>query len=215
MLELRYSEDQPRDDHGRFGGSVGTLSYDISSTPEHVVGTQAMFNLAKVGDKLLTASGSKYTIKEKGDSTLKVFDHAANAYKEVSKTEVDKELKWGSRALQFSFNAGDPQAIPCGTIFENGVKYIPSYASYKAAMMAPFEDDYETVALADLIPTQDELWSGKLGEDPEFYEGAVLTVINLNGELLLWDGHHRAASALLAGQTELMARIYVIEQGAV
>lgn len=123
------------------------------------------------------------------------------------------ELRYNPEVVEsrFDFNASDPHAVLCSTIFKQGVQAIPSYASYKAAMMAPFEDDFEEVALADLIPTQEELWSAKLGDDPEFYEGAVLTVISLDGKLLLWDGHHRAASAILAGESALAARIYVIE----
>jgi broad specificity phosphatase PhoE len=103
MYKLRYSPDQPRDDHGRFGEDslVSGVTNDISGPMEHTIGTPAMFALVRVGDKLITKAGTKYTVKEKSsDTTLKVFDHANNVMKDVSKTEVDKELTWGSRSLR-------------------------------------------------------------------------------------------------------------------
>ncbi len=93
---LRYSPEQPRDDHGRFG--EGGVTYDVSEPIPHEIGTQAMFALVRVGDKLITKTGTKYTVKSKSETTLHVYDHAANVIKDVSKTEVDKELTYGSRS---------------------------------------------------------------------------------------------------------------------
>lgn len=93
--ELRYSPDQEREPNGQFG-SGGTVVKDISGAMEHVVGTAAMHALVRVGDKLLDKDGNKVTVKEKGEHTLKVYDHKANDYKELAKSEVSS-YKWGSR----------------------------------------------------------------------------------------------------------------------
>lgn len=97
--ELRYSPEQERDPNGQFGSGI---SKDISGAMEHVIGTAAMHALVRVGDKLLDKDGNKVTVKEKGEHTLKVYDHKANDYKELAKSEVGS-YTWGSRSeLRYS-----------------------------------------------------------------------------------------------------------------
>lgn len=97
--QLRYSPDQEREPNGQFGSGGSAVTKDIGGAMEHVIGTAAMHALVRVGDKLLDKDGNKVTVKEKGEHTLKVYDHKANDYKELAKSEVGS-YKWGSRSAE-------------------------------------------------------------------------------------------------------------------
>ena len=70
------------------------------------------------------------------------------------------------------------------------------------------EDIYteELVKISDLIPTQDYLTPAKLKEADD---NTKLVTVYLDGEgYKLVDGHHRCAAKAMAGQNEIMAKVY-------
>lgn len=115
------------------------------------------------------------------------------------------------RSLEYraDFNAGGEGMYPTANIFSQGVESIPSFASAKAARKLQAGDFVtKNVALDALVPTQDEVIAAKVEEDND--EEKPLDVIELDGKQLLWDGHHRAAAAILHDVTELPANVYSI-----
>lgn len=76
----------------------------------------------------------------------------------------------------------------------------------------------ETVAIADLIATQDGVYFHALVEATDSPDGGIASfcgdplphVIDWRGGLYLEDGHHRVVRARLAGQSTVQARRLVV-----
>ncbi len=78
-----------------------------------------------------------------------------------------------------------------------------------------FEIDRHAVSIEDLVPTQKRVYADELeGRQYEMERGLAepLVVIDVNGRLLLADGHHRVLAAHQLGIDELEAYVIVIEE---
>lgn len=185
---LRYSPDQAREPNGEWGSGGTTTAYgtkgssnvvtDTSAPIPHEIGGKAMFGLVKVGDKLTTADGTKYTVKGKKENTLEVFDHKAGEYKIVTKTEVG-DLKWGSRAKVLRYQPVTPVPRQYGSI-----QYDLNLADRSSILSFPIQHDDLAEEGRETYPHVTVLW----GLDPSVTSAQINNITASIGTCeVTWD----------------------------
>jgi hypothetical protein len=109
---------------------------------------------------------------------------------------------------------GDGKFVDTEKLFGNKRQDLPdSVTQEQLEKLENRRTGQATVSLRDLIPTQDDIGADKVRGLAEKFDPkkADLFVVEEDGKFFIYDGHHTAAAAILAGFTELKA--FSIEAG--